>query len=251
MRILGVIPARYMSSRLEGKPLKDILGKPMIQHVFERARKSQRLSDVLVATDDVRVQKAVEKFGGKVIMTSTRHKSGTDRVAEAVANLDADIVVNIQGDEPMVDPILIDECISPFNSNSDVQVATVIQRLSDESTYSDPAVVKVVRDLSGRALYFSRSLIPFPRARLKDFAVYEHIGIYAYTKECLLKFSQLAPTTLETIEELEQLRALEHGIPIHVVETQRHFESVSVDTADDLERVRQIMAAARKERNVQ
>jgi 3-deoxy-manno-octulosonate cytidylyltransferase (CMP-KDO synthetase) len=251
MRILGVIPARYKSSRLEGKPLKDILGKPMVQHVFERARMSHDLTDVLVATDDERIRKSVQGFGGKVVMTSAHHKSGTDRVAEAVANLDVDVVVNIQGDEPLVDPILIDECISPFNSNDQVQIATVIQRLSDESTYSDPAVVKVVRDLSGRALYFSRSLIPFPRVKEGDFAVYEHIGIYAYTKECLLKLSQLAPTKLETIEELEQLRALEHGIPIQVVETQRHFESVSVDTAADLERVRQIMAASQKERRVQ
>ncbi|HUY86503.1 MAG TPA: 3-deoxy-manno-octulosonate cytidylyltransferase [Acidimicrobiales bacterium] len=249
MRIVGVIPARYMSSRLEGKPLKDILGKPMIQHVFERVRMSKRLTDVIVATDDERVRKSVEGFGGKVVMTSAQHNSGTDRVAEAVANLDVDIVVNIQGDEPMVDPTLIDECISPFSSKNHVQIATVIQRLSDESTYSDPAVVKVVRDLSGRALYFSRSLIPFPRARISEFAVYEHIGIYAYTKDCLLRFSKLAPATLEMIEQLEQLRALEHGIPIHVVETLRHFESVSVDTAADLEKVRQIMAASQKERS--
>jgi 3-deoxy-manno-octulosonate cytidylyltransferase (CMP-KDO synthetase) len=251
MRILGVIPARYASSRLEGKPLKDILGKPMVQHVFERARMSKHLTDVLVATDDVRVRRSVEGFGGKVVMTSAQHKSGTDRVAEAVEGFDVDIVVNIQGDEPLVDPMLVDECIGPFSSNNHMQIATVIQRLTDDSTYSDPAVVKVVRDLSGRALYFSRSLIPFPRARTRDFAVYEHIGIYAYTKECLLKLSKLAPTTLEMIEELEQLRALEHGIPIHVVETQRHFESVSVDTPADLERVRQIMAASQKERSAQ
>jgi 3-deoxy-manno-octulosonate cytidylyltransferase (CMP-KDO synthetase) len=251
MRILGVIPARYKSTRLEGKALKDILGKPMIQHVYERARRSQRLSDVLVATDDERIQKAVEGFGGKVIMTSPQHKTGTDRVAEAVGNLNVDIVVNIQGDEPLMDPILIDECVSPFNSSPHVQIATVIKRLSDESTYSDPAVVKAVRDLSGRALYFSRSLVPFPRTRTKDFAVYEHVGIYAYTKDCLLKLSSLPPTTLEMIEELEQLRALEHGMPIHLVETQRHCELVSVDTAADLEKVRQIMAASQEERNAQ
>ncbi|HEX5412516.1 MAG TPA: 3-deoxy-manno-octulosonate cytidylyltransferase [Terriglobia bacterium] len=250
MRMVGVIPARYMSSRLEGKPLMDILGKPMIQHVFERAQSSQ-LSEVIVATDDERIRKSVRGFGGKVIMTSARHKTGTDRVAEAVANLDVEVVVNIQGDEPMVDPGLINECLSPFESNPHVQMATVMQRLSEESTYTDPAVVKVVRDLSGRALYFSRSLIPFPRAMTNDFAVFEHIGIYAYTKQCLLKLSRLAPTTLEEVEELEQLRALEHGIPIQVVETQRHFESISVDTAADLERVRKIMAGSWREGSLQ
>jgi 3-deoxy-manno-octulosonate cytidylyltransferase (CMP-KDO synthetase) len=243
LRILGVIPARYMSSRLEGKPLKDILGKPMIQHVYERARRSQRLREVLVATDDGRIRKAVEGFGGKVIMTSPRHKTGTDRVAEAVENLEADIVVNIQGDEPLLDPLLIDECVSPFSSSPLPPIATVIKRVWEESAYSDPAMVKVVRDLSGRALYFSRSVIPFARTKTKAFAVYEHIGIYAYTKDTLLKLSRLAPTTLELIEELEQLRALEHGIPIHLVETQCPCELVSVDTPADLDRVRQIMAA--------
>jgi 3-deoxy-manno-octulosonate cytidylyltransferase (CMP-KDO synthetase) len=235
-----------MSSRLEGKVLKDILGKPMIQHVYERARRSQRLVEVLVATDDERIRKAVEGFGGKVIMTSPRHKTGTDRVAEAVGNLDADIVVNIQGDVPLLDPLLIDECVSPFSSDPLPPIATVIKRVWEESAYSDPAVVKVVRDLSGKALYFSRSLIPFPRTKTKAFAVYEHIGIYAYTKDCLLKFSRLTPTTLELIEELEQLRALEHGIPIHLVETRSRCELVSVDTPADLDRARQIMAATQE-----
>ncbi len=249
MQILGVIPARYQSARLEGKALKDILGKPMIQHVFERARQSRLLSDVLVATDDDRIRKAVEGFGGKVCMTGSRHRSGTDRVAEVAGSLDVDIVVNIQGDEPLMDPVMIDECVRPFTSDPQVQMASVIKRLFNESTYNDPAVVKAVRDLSGKALYFSRSLIPFPKTRTQDFAVYEHIGIYAYTKPCLLKLSQLEPTALEKVEGLEQLRALEHGIPIHLVETQHPGELVSVDTAADLEKVRQIMAASQGERN--
>lgn len=244
MRILGVIPARYTSTRLEGKALRDILGKSMIQHVYERARRSQRLSEVLVATDDERIRKAVEGFGGKAMMTSPEHKSGTDRVAEVAENVDVDIVVNIQGDEPLLDPIMIDECVSPFSIDPQAQMATVMKRLSRESTYADPAVVKVVRDLSGKALYFSRSLIPYPRTKTADFAVYEHVGIYAFTKDCLLKFARLAPTTLELIEGLEQLRALEHGIPIHVVETRCQREMISVDTLADLERVCQIMAAS-------
>ena len=179
-------------------------------------------------------------------MTSPRHATGTDRVAEAVEGLDVNVVVNIQGDEPLLDPILIDECLVPFNWNPPAEIATVMKLVREESAYSDPAVVKVVRDLSGRALYFSRSLLPFPRNRTKDFRVYEHIGIYAYTKESLLKFSRLAPTPLEQIEGLEQLRALEHAIPIHVVETQWQGELVSVDTPADLEKVRRIMARSAK-----
>jgi 3-deoxy-manno-octulosonate cytidylyltransferase (CMP-KDO synthetase) len=246
MHAVGVIPARYNSSRLEGKPLKDIHGKPLVQHVYERARRSQGLTDVLVATDDDRIRKAVESFGGKVVMTSPRHATGTDRVAEAVEGLDFDVVVNIQGDEPLMDPILIDECLAPFNANPSTQIATVMKLITDEASYSDPAVVKVVCDLAGQALLFSRSLIPFPRNRPKDFRVYEHVGIYAYTKEGLLRFSRLAPTPLEQIEGLEQLRALEHGIPIHVVKTEWQGELVSVDTPADLEKVRQIMAGSAK-----
>jgi 3-deoxy-manno-octulosonate cytidylyltransferase (CMP-KDO synthetase) len=246
MRAIGVIPARYNSTRLEGKPLQDINGKPMVQHVYERARGARDLTEVLVATDDERIRKVVEGFGGKAVMTSSKHSTGTDRVAEAVEHLDADVVVNIQGDEPLMDPILIDECLSPFHRTPPAQIATVMKLVRDESAYADPAVVKVVLDLEGRALYFSRSLLPYPRNRTNDFRVFEHIGIYAYTKESLLKFSRLAPTPLEQIEGLEQLRALEHAIPIQVVETQWDGELVSVDTPADLAKVRQIMAAAAK-----
>ena len=251
MQIVGVIPARYASTRLEGKALKDIHGKPMIQHVYELARKAKCLADVIVATDDVRIQKAVECFGGRVAMTSSQHVTGTDRVAEVAANLDADVVVDIQGDEPLLDPMVIDECILPFSWNPPAEIATVMKRVPEESSYSDPAVVKVVRDLSGRALYFSRSLLPFPRNRTADFKVYEHLGIYAFTKDALLKFSRLAPTSLELIEGLEQLRALEHGMAIHVVETRCQCELVSVDTPADLERVRQIMVASANKKGVE
>lgn len=242
MRIVGVIPARYGSTRLEGKPLVDIHGKPMVQYVYECARKSRCLDEVLIATDDVRIRDAVEGFGGKVVMTSPAHLTGTDRVAEAVRDLNVDIIVNVQGDEPLLEPILIDECVEPLRRDASGQMATVMKRIDKESAFGDPAVVKVVRDLAGRALYFSRSLVPFPRNRTQDFKVYEHIGIYAFTKDCLLGFSKLSPTPLERIEGLEQLRALENGIPIQVVETQCECELVSVDTPADLERVRCILA---------
>jgi 3-deoxy-manno-octulosonate cytidylyltransferase (CMP-KDO synthetase) len=251
MRIVGVVPARFASTRLEGKPLREIHGKPMIQHVYERARRAKCLAEVIVATDDVRIRKAVEGFGGRVAMTSSQHATGTDRVAEVAASLDADVVVNIQGDEPLLDPILIDECVLPFSWNPPAEIATVMKRVPEESAYSDPAVVKVVRDLSGRALYFSRSLLPFPRNKTADFKVYEHIGIYAYTKDALVKFSRLEPTPLELIEGLEQLRALEHGMAIHLVETRCQCELVSVDTPADLERVRQIMAASAEKRDTE
>lgn len=242
MRIVGIIPARFRSTRLEGKPLADLAGKPMIQHVYDRARQARSLDDVLVATDDARIEQAVQRFGGKVVITSLTHSTGTDRVAEAACKLAADIVVNIQGDEPLLDPLLIEECVGPFQRDPVVQITTVMKRVDRESAYDDPAVVKVVLDLTGRALYFSRSLLPYPRNRTVDFKVYEHIGIYAFRKDCLLRFAQLPPTPLERIEGLEQLRALEHGIPIHVVETRCQCESVSVDTPGDLERVRRILA---------
>lgn len=243
MRVLGVIPARYKSTRLEGKPLADILGKPMVQHVYENARRAATLDCVVVATDDERVQRAVAAFGGEVIMTSAGHSCGTERVAEAALHREGGIVVNIQGDEPLMDPIMIDECVGALRDNSDVGLSTVKKRTS-EAAFSDPSVVKVVCDASGRALYFSRSLIPYPRFRTPEFAVFEHIGVYAYTRDCLARLTRTAPSVLEQIEGLEQLRALENGIAIQVVETAFTGELVSVDTEADLERVRIILGAA-------
>lgn len=241
MRILGVIPARFKSTRLEGKPLLDICGKPMVQHVYERAR-SASLADVLVATDDARIVRAVESFGGKVVMTSTAHSTGSDRVAEAIEHLDVDVVVNIQGDEPLMDPVLINECIKPLKADPSMGVATVARRILAEASYHDPAVVKVVWNLAGKALYFSRSLIPCTRNPAQDTKVYEHIGIYAYTKDCLLRFTRLSPSPLEVIEGLEQLRLLENEISIFVAETCCTCPYLSVDTPQDLARARQIMA---------
>ena len=245
MNVLGVIPARYKSTRLEGKPLVDILGKPMIQYVYEAASRARSVAAVIVATDDERIRRAVRDFGGKVVMTRLDHQSGTDRVAEVAAGHDADIVVNIQGDEPLIDPGMIDECVQALEGNDGVGLSTLMKRV-DESVFDEPSIVKVVCDGRGRALYFSRSLIPYPRTRTADYAVFEHIGLYAYTRECLLRLSQLPPTRLERIEGLEQLRALENGIPIQVVETRCSDEMVSVDTAEDLARVREILAAGVK-----
>jgi 3-deoxy-manno-octulosonate cytidylyltransferase (CMP-KDO synthetase) len=245
MKVIGVIPARYHSSRLEGKPLADIHGKPMIQHVYEIARKARRLDSVVVATDDERIAAAVGRFGGRVAMTSPAHASGTDRVAEAATASDAAIVVNIQGDEPLLDPRMIDECINALQDalleQDGIGLATVMKKIG-EASYHDANVVKVVRDARGRALYFSRSLVPYPRNRMEPFDVFEHIGLYAYTKECLARLAQLPPARLERIEGLEQLRALENGISIQVVETQCKGALVSVDTPEDLERVRSILS---------
>jgi 3-deoxy-manno-octulosonate cytidylyltransferase (CMP-KDO synthetase) len=245
MNILGVIPARYKSTRLEGKPLADILGKPMIQYVYEAASKAHALGAVVVATDDQRIERAVRNFGGKVVMTRPDHQSGTDRVAEVAAGRDVEIVVNIQGDEPLMDPRMIDECVQALRSSDGASLSTLMKRI-DEKAFEDPGVVKVVCDVRERALYFSRSLIPYPRTRTAGYAVFEHIGLYAYTKECLLRLAQLPPTRLERIEGLEQLRALENGIPIQVAETGCTDELISVDTPGDLERVRQILAAGVK-----
>jgi 3-deoxy-manno-octulosonate cytidylyltransferase (CMP-KDO synthetase) len=238
---MGVIPARYQSTRLAGKPLADIHGKPMIQYVYEASKRSQTLDAVVVATDDRRVAKAVEEFGGKVVMTSTAHASGTDRVAEVARGAGAEIIVNIQGDEPLIASQMIDECVEALRGSDGAGLSTLMKQIAD-SGFEDRAVVKVVRDLRGRALYFSRSLIPFPRHRVAEFAVFEHIGLYAYTREALLRLSQLPQSPLEKVEGLEQLRALENGIPIQTAETNYTGEMVSVDTPEDLERVRQLLA---------
>ncbi len=241
MKVMGVIPARYQSTRLAGKPLADIHGKPMIQHVYEASKRSETLDEVVVATDDRRVMNAVEKFGGKVVLTDAAHASGTDRVAEVASDTGAEIIVNIQGDEPLIDPKMIDECVQALRESEEAGLSTLMKQIT-ETAFEDRAVVKVVRDLRGRALYFSRSLIPFPRHRIAEFAVFEHIGLYAYTRAALLRLSSLPQSPLEKIEGLEQLRALENGIAIQTAETSCTGELVSVDTPEDLERVRQILA---------
>ena len=240
MNVIGVIPARFQSVRLEGKPLALIGGRPMIQHVYERAAKSALLTDLLVATDDPRIFNAVSAFGGKAVMTSADHRSGTDRVAEATAGLAADVIVNIQGDEPFISPRVIDQLVEPFHSESGVEMSTLMRPIDNDRDRQDPNVVKVVVDQAGFALYFSRSLIPFPR-NASDRPAFEHIGLYAYTKAFLAEYSRMPPARLEQVEGLEQLRVLENGRRIRVVETHDHL-GLSVDTPEDLARAEQFLA---------
>lgn len=255
MKAIGIIPARYASTRLEGKVLLDIAGKPMIQHVYERSSQSTLLAEVYVATDDPRILSAVERFGGKAHLTSPLHPSGTDRVAELAAKLEADIVVNIQGDEPLISPQMIESAILPLLGDSSVQMSTLCRRITDPQEVFDPNVVKVVQNREGFALYFSRSPIPFHRDLWKGSGAsieygggvvcYKHFGLYAYRKDFLLRFSGLKPTPLERIEQLEQLRALENGYEIKVVESEE--ETIGVDTEQDLERVRSTFGSRRGE----
>ena len=244
-RVAGIIPARYASTRLPGKPLAPIAGKPMIQRVFERSQGAEGLDIVCVATDDERIAEVVRGFGGQAIMTKPEHPSGTDRLAEAVQNLEADIVVNIQGDQPFIDPVMFQEGVQPLLDDPQLPMATLMHPISKKEDLSDTGVVKVVVDLNGDALYFSRSLIPYPE---KDVAhsVYEHVGLYVYRTDFLLKLAQLPPTPLERIESLEQLRVLEHGYKLHVVETHcddHELSGFSIDTQEDIERAEAMIAA--------
>ncbi|MDY4696662.1 3-deoxy-manno-octulosonate cytidylyltransferase [Selenomonas montiformis] len=237
MNVLCVIPARYASTRLPGKPLKDIAGKPMVCRVYDRAAQAGKVSDTLVATDDVRILNAVQEHGGRAMMTRKDHPTGTDRLAEvASAHPEADLIVNVQGDEPLIEPSLIDRLVDVFEEEPDLPMATVMTKITDEEEQRNPNNVKVVTNKDGYALYFSRSLLPYPRHA--GCPVYKHIGIYAYRRDFLLRYAAMAPTPLETAESLEQLRALENGYRIKVVETEAQF--VGVDTAEDLEKVNAI-----------
>ncbi len=239
MQITGVIPARYSSTRFPGKPLADLMGKPMIQHVYEQATKAQVLSEVLVATDDERIFAAVEEFGGRAVMTSAEHQTGTDRLAEVAANLSSQLIVNIQGDEPLLSPDSINQAVQPLMDDSSIAMGTLKYRIEDPEEIADPNVVKVVTDTQGLALYFSRAPIPYPRDGSEGL-YFKHIGLYVYRREFLLNFARLASTPLERLEKLEQLRALENGYKITVVETQH--PAIGVDTPADLEKVRRMLA---------
>lgn len=238
MKVLCIIPARYASTRLPGKPLSMINGKPMIQRVYERALLAKLPQEVVVATDHEAVFKAVEGFGGKVMMTSPDHPSGTDRLAEvALSYPDIDVIVNVQGDEPMIPPEVIDRLAQCFENDPGLDMATLKVKMQEED-YNNPAAVKVVTSLSGYALYFSRSLMPYPRNKPEDYNVYKHVGIYAYRRDFLLKYAAMTPTPLERAESLEQLRALENGYRIKVLESD--FQGVGVDTPEDLAAVNEI-----------
>ena len=229
-KVAVVIPSRYASSRFPGKPLALLGGRPMVQHVYEKAAASSA-DMVLVATDDERIFNAVEGFGGKAVMTSENHPSGTDRIAEAVAGYDADIIINVQGDEPLIPTSVIDELISVMKNNPDMEMATV--GVPDQRERMTENNVKVVFGADNYALYFSRSMIPFHRSGGVEVPPYLHWGIYAYRRKTLERFVQLPPGKLEECEKLEQLRALENGIRIYVVVS--NLTSIGIDTPADLE----------------
>ena len=241
MKVAVFIPSRYGSTRLEAKPLADICGKPMVQWVYECASKAALADFVAVVTDDERIMKAVEAFGGRAIMTSPLHRSGTDRIAEAAEKVDAGIIVNLQGDEPLMEPGMVDLAIRPMLDDPSVVISTLKTRITDEEEYTNPNAVKVVTALNGDALYFTRSPVPNIKGDFADGVAYKHIGLYVYRRDFLLKFPTLEATPLEVAERLEQLRALENGVSIRVVETA--FNTIAVDTAEDLEKVRGIVRA--------
>ncbi len=240
MRVVVIIPSRYGSTRFDGKPLADICGKPMIQWVCQRAMQAKCVDSVHVATDDHRIRDTVDGFGGDVIMTSSECRSGTDRVAEAAEQLDldmGDVVVNIQGDQPLVDPRCFDAVVRPFHIDPVVKMSTLAFAIEDEREITDPKDVKVTFDNNGDALYFSRATIPHGRDGSQGYETYKHLGVYAYTREFLECFRSLEPGRLEGIEKLEQLRAMEHGHRIRVVVTP--YDSPEVDLPVDIQRIRE------------
>jgi 3-deoxy-manno-octulosonate cytidylyltransferase (CMP-KDO synthetase) len=247
MKIVAVIPCRYGSKRFEGKPLSMILGKPMVWWVYSSVRNADILSDVAVATDDERIYQCVKDFGGRVVMTEPFHRSGTDRVTEAARKLnleDRDIVINIQGDQPVFDFRCLPEVVDPLLKDEDLDMSTLACKMVDQDEITDPNHVKVIFDQNRYALYFSRSPIPFGRDSSAKFDYFKHLGIYAYRKRFLERFVKLPEGRLEGIEKLEQLRALEYGCRIKVVETVH--ESMAVDTPDDIARVEAVLRSQQR-----
>ena len=244
MKIIGIIPARYASTRFPGKPLHPIADKPLVQHVVERCREAQSLAGVMVATDDARIAKEAREFC-PVEMPRADHPSGTDRIAEVAARLDCDAVVNVQGDEPLIAPEVIDAVAGALSEAEMATAATPVNNISD---YSDPNVVKVVVSAAGRALYFSRRTIPFvrdlaeesPEQQLAAFPFLKHLGIYGYRCEALQQLVEFPPSPLEQVERLEQLRALENGIEIAV--RQVEYEAIGVDVPEDVQRVEALLS---------
>jgi 3-deoxy-manno-octulosonate cytidylyltransferase (CMP-KDO synthetase) len=242
---LAVIPARYASSRFPGKPLAPIAGRPMIQHVFERVRKATRVSRVVVATDDERIAEAVRAFGGEAVLTRSDHRCGTERVAEVAVHIPADLYVNVQGDEPLLDPAAVDAVVEALEAglaaSPPVAIATLFVPVALPAEIMDPNIVKVVTDFDGNALYFSRAPIPWVRDDVHRHTArhLKHLGIYAFAREALLEFPTLPPGELEPLEQLEQLRWLENGYAIRAAEFA--YDSVSVDVPADVERVEKIL----------
>ena len=248
IKIIGVIPARYRSTRFEGKPLAKICGVSMIKRVYTQAKKSKTLSRLIVATDDMRIFREVESLGGEVMLTLRGHKSGTDRVAEAAGRLripDSSIIVNIQGDEPLLRARVVDEMLSPLLTDKGIVMSTLIYRIRSKDEINDPDIVKTTFDRKGCALYFSRAAIPHRDSSFSGkIRYYKHLGLYAYRKGFLLKFARMPQTPLEKIERLEQLRALENGWRIKVVETR--YDPVEVDKPEDIKKVEGILKKRRR-----
>ncbi len=248
MRVLGIIPARYGSTRLPGKPMIKVKGKTIIQRVYERVARSAVLNELVVATDDVRIYNHVKKFGGNAIMTSYTHRSGTMRCGEVIDKMpDIDLVINVQGDEPLINPVEIDKLGEFMISHPNVQIGTLVKRIDSVSDIKDPSVAKVVIDRQGRVLYFSRSPIPhvrnYPEDQWLDHGMfYKHIGLYSYTRETLEDISKLESSKLEEAELLEQLNWLYHGYTIHVQETD--VESIGIDTPEDVALLEHILGLA-------
>ena len=255
IKVLAVIPARWASTRFPGKPTADILGKPMVQWVFEQVQKSNLVNDVVVATDDKRIYDVVSDFGGNAVMTLPSHQSGTDRVAEVAKKIDCDIVVNVQGDEPLIPPENIDLVIKPLLTSTELSVSTLMIGILNQNEMFDPNICKVVVDRKGYAMYFTRASVPYNRdsSIVDNMGInknvglqilgYKHIGIYAYTKSFLLKFSKLKVSRLECPEKLEQLRILENGYSIMVTETT--LNSIGVDLPEDLVNVEAVIKSKR------
>lgn len=247
LRVLAVIPARYASTRFPGKPLAMISGKPMVQRVCEQVKRSRLIDRVVIATDDERIATAVQAFGGETIMTGTHHVSGTGRIAEVAEKIEAEIYVNVQGDEPLIAPEAISAAVRVLLEDKSVRVCTLCVPIHELRDVNDPNVVKVVRDARGDALYFSRAAIPVIRhqsaeptdVRHASSLHRKHLGLYAFQREALLEFARLPQGLLEQAEQLEQLRLLEHGVPIRVVETT--YDSVSVDVPEDIARIEEIL----------
>jgi 3-deoxy-manno-octulosonate cytidylyltransferase (CMP-KDO synthetase) len=248
-RVVAVIPARFASTRFPGKVIAPLAGRPLVYHTYLQACEARLVSEVIVAADHPVVQEALEAHGVPVVMTRADHPSGTDRIAEVAASRAADIIVNVQGDEPLIDPHTVDESIQALLDNPEVPMATARRAIVDPSEIADPNIVKVVCDGKGRALYFSRHPIPYIRDARTDEPLtgchWQHIGLYAYRRDFLIEFARWPQTPLEQLEKLEQLRVLENGYPIAVVDTK--YRSIGVDTPQDLERVRNLLEGALEE----
>ncbi len=246
MDVIGVIPARYSSTRFEAKVLADIMGKPMLQHVWELAKQAMVLDDLIIACDDERVAAAAKEFGAKVIFTAKGHLSGSDRICEVINPLDVKVVVNIQADEPLIHPVMIDTVARILLDDNSISMATLMKKIEDPKEINDPNVVKVVVDKDNFALYFSRAPIPYKaqNSEIKSPVYYKHIGLYGYSKDFLFTYKKLPVADLEKIERLEQLRVLKEGYRIKVLETK--YDTIGVDTPEDLEKVKEYIKRSKE-----